>query len=63
MDLQLKNKTALITGSTAGIGYAIAKSLVTEGATVYINGRDQNKVDSVLQKLVTETGNPLNWIA
>jgi NAD(P)-dependent dehydrogenase (short-subunit alcohol dehydrogenase family) len=58
MDLQLKNKTALVTGSTAGIGYAIAKSLATEGATVYINGRNQNKVDSVVQKLVTETGKP-----
>ncbi len=39
MDLQLKDKTALVTGSTAGIGFAIAKGLLKEGAAVYINGR------------------------
>ncbi|PWK79309.1 NAD(P)-dependent dehydrogenase (short-subunit alcohol dehydrogenase family) [Mucilaginibacter oryzae] len=57
MDLNLKNKTALITGSTAGIGYAIAKSLATEGVSVYINGRSQVKVDEAARKLIAETGN------
>lgn len=46
-----------MTGSTAGIGYAIAKSLANEGVQLYINGRDQNKVDAVVQKLIGETGN------
>ena len=39
MNLQLNDNTALVTGSTAGIGYAIAKLLLQEGARVYINGR------------------------
>lgn len=57
MDLKLNDKSALVTGSTAGIGYAIAKSLATEGATVYVNGRSQTKVDEVVKKLIAETGN------
>jgi NAD(P)-dependent dehydrogenase (short-subunit alcohol dehydrogenase family) len=57
MDLQLKNKKALITGSTAGIGYAIAKNLATEGATVYVNGRSAERVNQAIEKLKAETGN------
>jgi NAD(P)-dependent dehydrogenase (short-subunit alcohol dehydrogenase family) len=57
MDLQLKNKTALVTGSTAGIGYAIAKSLAAEGATVVINGRGADRVNAAVEKLIAETGN------
>jgi short-subunit dehydrogenase len=64
MDLKLSGKTALVTGSTAGIGYAIAKSLANEGVELYINGRDKNKIDTVVQKLKTETGNAnINGIA
>ena len=50
MDLQLKNKTALVTGSTAGIGLAIAQALVREGASVIVNGRTQPRVDEAVKK-------------
>jgi NAD(P)-dependent dehydrogenase (short-subunit alcohol dehydrogenase family) len=48
MDLGLKGKRALVTGSTAGIGLAIAKHLAAEGATVWINGRTQPRVDEAV---------------
>ncbi len=46
VDLKLTGKIALVTGSTAGIGFAIAKSLASEGAHVYVNGRTQVRVDA-----------------
>ncbi len=46
MDLQLNGKTALVTGSTAGIGLAIAKRLAAEGVEVVISGRSQAKLDA-----------------
>jgi len=51
MDLKLKNKTAFISGSTSGIGFAIAKGLLNEGLNVIINGRSKQSVDSALMKL------------
>lgn len=51
MDLGLKGKRALVTGSTAGIGLAIAKGLAAEGATVWINGRTQERVDAALKQI------------
>jgi len=45
MDLQLTNKKALVTGSTVGIGFAIASCLVEEGASVVVNGRSQQRVE------------------
>lgn len=57
MDLQLKEKTALVTGSTAGIGFAIAKSLAAEGAKVIVNGRTPERVNKAVEHIKTETGN------
>lgn len=54
MDLKLTNKLALVSGSTAGIGYAIASSLLTEGARVIVNGRSQASVDAALAALKAE---------
>jgi NAD(P)-dependent dehydrogenase (short-subunit alcohol dehydrogenase family) len=54
MDLQLQSKIAFISGSTQGIGYAIARQLLTEGAAVIINGRNQAKIEDALQKLRQE---------
>lgn len=51
MDLKLTNKLALVSGSTAGIGYAIAASLLAEGARVIINGRSQVSVDAAIASL------------
>jgi NAD(P)-dependent dehydrogenase (short-subunit alcohol dehydrogenase family) len=49
MDLHLTGKTALVSGSTAGIGLAIASGLAVEGATVYVNGRTQARVDQAVE--------------
>src|SRR5580692_7647932 len=51
MDLKLAGKIALVTGSTAGIGLAIAKSLATEGAHVYVNGRTQERADAAMAEI------------
>lgn len=51
MDLQLKGKTAFISGSTQGIGFAIAQNLLKEGANVIINGRTESKVADAVQRL------------
>jgi NAD(P)-dependent dehydrogenase (short-subunit alcohol dehydrogenase family) len=51
MDLQLEGKRALVTGSTAGIGFAIAKGLAKEGASVIVNGRSMKRVDEALTAL------------
>jgi NAD(P)-dependent dehydrogenase (short-subunit alcohol dehydrogenase family) len=54
MDLQLTDKRALVTGSTAGIGLAIATSLAREGAAVTVNGRTQKRVDDAVARIAAE---------
>ena len=56
MDLKLTGKLALVTGSTAGIGFAIAAALAGEGARVIVNGRAQASVDEAAEKLRSSTG-------
>jgi NAD(P)-dependent dehydrogenase (short-subunit alcohol dehydrogenase family) len=51
MNLQLENKLALVTGSTKGIGFAIATSLAREGARVIVNGRAQKSVTEAAEKI------------
>jgi NAD(P)-dependent dehydrogenase (short-subunit alcohol dehydrogenase family) len=51
MDLQLKGKTALVTGSTAGIGLAIAERLAAEGVEVVVTGRSQGKLDAAVAQV------------
>lgn len=51
MDLQLEGKRALVTGSSAGIGWAIACELASEGTHVTLNGRDPARLDAALERL------------
>ena len=51
MNLGLSGKCALVTGSTAGIGFAIARQLAREGATVYVNGRTAERVDRAVKEI------------
>jgi len=63
MDLQLKGKLALVSGSTAGIGYAIARTLAQEGARVIVNGRTQAAVDEAAARIRSETGGTVEAFA
>ena len=56
MDMQLKDRLALVSGSTAGIGHAIAAALAREGARVIVNGRTQAAVDSAVAAIKSGTG-------
>ena len=51
MDLQLAGKLALVSGSTAGIGFAIASALARESARVIVNGRSHNRVKSAMERI------------
>lgn len=51
MDLDLKNRWALVTASSAGIGAAIAKSLAREGARVIVHGRDSQRAQTVAREI------------
>ena len=51
MRLDLRVRRALVTGSTAGIGFAIAKELAGRGAVVVVNGRSQERIDGAIYRI------------
>jgi NAD(P)-dependent dehydrogenase (short-subunit alcohol dehydrogenase family) len=51
MDLGIRGRTALVTGSTAGIGFAIAAALAREGASVVVNGRTPERTEEVVRRI------------
>jgi|SRR5919202_3360177 NAD(P)-dependent dehydrogenase (short-subunit alcohol dehydrogenase family) len=55
MDLKLTDKIALVSGSTAGIGLAIATALAQEGATVIVNGRSPERVSAAVEQITQTT--------
>ncbi|MFI5452760.1 SDR family NAD(P)-dependent oxidoreductase [Pedobacter sp. UC225_61] len=57
MDLKLIHKKALVTGSTAGIGYTIALQLAKEGAQVIVNGRTEERIAKAVEQIKLESGN------
>jgi NAD(P)-dependent dehydrogenase (short-subunit alcohol dehydrogenase family) len=63
MDLELTKKIALVTGSTAGIGNAIAASLAREGASVIVSGREQTSVDAAVSAMKAATGGDVSGFA
>ena len=54
MNIQLHGKTAIVTGSTAGIGFAIARGLAESGASVIVNGRTEQRVSQAISKVQAE---------
>ena len=56
MDLQLKGKRALVTGSSRGLGYATALALAKEGCRLAVNSRDEARVSAAAAKISSETG-------
>jgi NAD(P)-dependent dehydrogenase (short-subunit alcohol dehydrogenase family) len=63
MDLQVAGKTAFVSGSTAGIGYAIAETLAREGASVIVNGRTGSAVDQAREAIHASTGQAVDGFA
>jgi NAD(P)-dependent dehydrogenase (short-subunit alcohol dehydrogenase family) len=56
MDLGLQEKVAVVTGGTAGIGFAVAHLLLSEGASVAICGRDIKRMEDAKRLLLTRSG-------
>jgi 3-oxoacyl-[acyl-carrier protein] reductase len=63
MDLQLKDKRALVAGSSRGLGYAVGLTLAREGCSVAINGRDHARVTAAAEKMSRESGKAVVGLA
>jgi NAD(P)-dependent dehydrogenase (short-subunit alcohol dehydrogenase family) len=63
MNLELTNRLALVSGSTAGIGYSIAETFAAEGASVIVNGRSQGSVDKAIAAIRAATGREASGFA
>lgn len=63
MDLQLKDRRALVAGASRGLGYAIGLGLTREGCRVAINGRDEARIKSSATRMATEGGAPVVGLA
>jgi 3-oxoacyl-[acyl-carrier protein] reductase len=59
MDLKLKGKKALVTGASRGLGYAVARALAGEGATLAINSRTPANIEAAAKMIANETGVPV----
>jgi NAD(P)-dependent dehydrogenase (short-subunit alcohol dehydrogenase family) len=62
VDLKLTSQTALVTGSTAGIGFEIARKLAAEGADVIVSGRGRDKVDAAVSKIRDSGGSSVRGV-
>lgn len=56
MELGLKGKVALVAGASKGLGFAVAKALAAEGASVSISSRDQQSIEAAAKRIESETG-------
>ncbi|MFH2101924.1 MAG: SDR family oxidoreductase [Chloroflexota bacterium] len=63
MDLHLKDKHALVTGASRGLGYALAMVLAEEGCQVAVNGRDQGKITAAADMISAATGSRVIGLA
>ena len=63
MDLGLKGKVALVSGASKGLGFAVAKALAAEGASVSISSRDEKAIAGAAQRIESETGSKVSWMA